>query len=95
MHCLLLVGCAAAVLHYTCRCWPSLSRACCLCLSARLLLSQFSSHCGCISLCVPAWLQMKDWLMEHGHEGDAWALAQKKGKKADFEALMRRVTGQQ
>ena len=43
----------------------------------------------------PTCLQMKDWLMEHGHEADAWALAQKKGKKADFEALMRRVTGQQ
>jgi septal ring factor EnvC (AmiA/AmiB activator) len=38
--------------------------------------------------------QMKDWLMEHGHEADVWALVQKKGKKADFEQLMRRVTGQ-
>lgn len=42
----------------------------------------------------PLLLQMKDWLMEHGHEADVWALVQKKGKKADFEALMRRVTGQ-
>lgn len=39
-------------------------------------------------------LQMKDWLMEHGHEADVWALVQKKGKKSDFETLVRRVTGQ-
>ena len=32
--------------------------------------------------------------MEHGHEGEVWALTQKRGKKADFEALVRRVTGQ-
>lgn len=38
-------------------------------------------------------LQMKDWLMEHGYEKDAWELAQKRGKKADYEALLRRVTG--
>lgn len=37
--------------------------------------------------------QMKDWLMEHGHEGEVWKLAQKKAKKADYEALMRRVMG--
>ncbi|EFN59494.1 hypothetical protein CHLNCDRAFT_56782 [Chlorella variabilis] len=37
--------------------------------------------------------QMKDWLMEHGYEKDAWELAQKRGKKADYEALLRRVTG--
>jgi hypothetical protein len=36
---------------------------------------------------------MKDWLMEHGHEGEVWKLAQKKAKKADYEALMRRVMG--
>ncbi|PSC76322.1 interferon-induced guanylate-binding 1-like [Micractinium conductrix] len=38
--------------------------------------------------------QMKDWLMEHGREADVWTLASKKGKKADFEKLMREVTGQ-
>lgn len=30
--------------------------------------------------------------MEHGHEAEVWQLTQKRGKKADFEALMRRVT---
>ena len=32
--------------------------------------------------------------MEHGREADVWTLASKKGKKADFEKLMREVTGQ-
>lgn len=44
---------------------------------------------------LPAWaLQMKDWLMEHGHEGEVWDMVQRKAKKADYEALLRRVTGQ-
>ncbi|KAL4431144.1 hypothetical protein ABPG75_006400 [Micractinium tetrahymenae] len=38
--------------------------------------------------------QMKVWLAEHGHESEVWSMSQKKAKKADFEALMRRVTGQ-
>lgn len=46
--------------------------------------------------CLPARpaSQMKDWLMEHGHEGEVWALSQKRAKKADYEALLKRVTGQ-
>lgn len=32
--------------------------------------------------------------MSHGHEGAVWDLVQKKAKKAQFEALMREVTGQ-
>lgn len=39
-------------------------------------------------------LQMKEWLAEHGHEAEVWDMSQKKAKKAEFEALMRRVTGQ-
>lgn len=38
--------------------------------------------------------QMKEWLAEHGHEAEVWDMSQKKAKKAEFEALMRRVTGQ-
>ena len=37
--------------------------------------------------------QIKAWLMENGPEEEVWQLAQKKGKKADYEALMRRVMG--
>lgn len=37
---------------------------------------------------------MKEWLAEHGHEGEVWSMSQKKAKKAEFESLMRRVTGQ-
>ncbi|KAL4859356.1 Guanylate-binding protein 5 [Chlorella vulgaris] len=37
--------------------------------------------------------QIKDWLMEHGHEKAAWDLAQKRSKKAEYEALMRQVLG--
>jgi hypothetical protein len=31
--------------------------------------------------------------MEHGHEKAAWDLAQKRSKKAEYEALMRQVLG--
>ncbi len=37
--------------------------------------------------------QMKDWLMEHGHEKEVWELSSKRGKKEEFQALMRQVTG--
>lgn len=45
--------------------------------------------------CRPPFLaQMKEWLGEHGYEGDVWELAQRKGKKADYEAVMRKALGQ-
>lgn len=38
--------------------------------------------------------QMKEWLMEHADEAEVWKLNQKKAKKADYEALMRKALGQ-
>ena len=34
---------------------------------------------------------VKSWLMENGHEAAAWELAQKRAKKADWEAAVRRA----
>lgn len=34
---------------------------------------------------------MKQWLMEHGHEAEVWQLSNKKAKKADWEAAVRRA----
>ena len=38
--------------------------------------------------------KMKAWLMENGYETEAWELANRRAKKGDWEALMKRVIGQ-
>ena len=37
---------------------------------------------------------MKAWLMEQGQEALVWELSQKRSKKSDWEAAVRRMAGQ-